>query len=389
MSLTIRAHDPATSFCFIRRLLADKLAATFVMWKANWAETRKRFIDWWNRSGLLVGMWGAPEVGRAVHEDVPPPQQPADLVARYCDAEYRAAENHYRLARSVFPLDVLPSAITDIGPGSLALFLGAKPEFAEDTVWFHPCMEAEPEPEKLPPLQFDEQNHWWQVTERIIRRCAERARGKYLVGCPDLVENLDVLCSLRGTARVLLDMVERPGWVEQKIWEINEVWFAAYERIYELIKLEDGSSTFGAFYIWGPGKVAKVQCDASAMISPKMFKRFVVPALTAQCKWLDHSLYHLDGTEALVHLDALLEIEPLDAIEWTPQAGIEPGGNRRWHELYRRILAAGKSVQIVNVELDEIVPLLDALGPKGVYILIQFKDEREAEQVARMIEPYY
>lgn len=359
------------------------------MWKANWEETQRRFVDWWHHKGLLVGMWGAPEVNYAVHEEVTPPLPPASLEARYCDPEFRAAENHYRLSRSIFPLDILPSAITDIGPGSLALFLGARPEFAEDTVWFHPCIEAEPEPEKLPPLQFDAQNHWWQVTEQILRRCVELSRGKYIVGCPDLVENVDVLCSLRGTERVLLDMVERPTWVEQKIWEINQAWFDAYERIYNIIKLEDDSSTFGAFYIWGPGKVAKVQCDASAMFSPQMFKRFVVPALTAQCNWLDYSLYHLDGTEALVHLDTLLEIEPLDAIEWTPQAGIETGGNKRWYELYRRILAAGKSVQIVNVELHEVLPLLDAVGPKGVYMLIQFKDEAQVEHVAKLIEPYY
>ena len=217
----------------------------------------------------------------------------------------------------------------------------------------------------------------------------ELSRGKYLVGCPDLIENMDVLSSLRGAQTLLMDMVERPEWVEQKIWEINDVWFAAYQRIYDLIKLEDGSSAFGAFYIWGPGKVAKLQCDASAMFSPKMYKRFVVPALTAQCAWLDHSLYHLDGTQAMVHLDALLAIEPLDAIEWTPQAGIETGGNQRWHDLYRRILAAGKSVQVVNVELHEIQPLLDAVGPKGVYMLIQFKDEREADQAMKLAEPYY
>ena len=85
----------------------------------------------------------------------------------------------------------------------------------------------------------------------------------------------------------------------------------------------------------------------------------------------------------------LLEIEPLDAIEWTPQAGIETGGNKRWHDMYKRILAAGKSVQVVNVELNEVQPLLDTIGPKGVYLLIQFKDEREAEQAAKMVEPYY
>ena len=359
-----------------------------VSWKANWAQTQRRFDRWWNRDGLLVGMWGAPETDRAVHAPVAPPAAPSTLAERYCNANYRAAANHYRLSRSVFPADVLPTATTDLGPGSLALFCGSQPGFAEDTVWFDPCIGEVEEPETLPPLRFDPAHPWWRTTEAIIARCAEQARGRYLVGCPDLIENVDVLSSLRGAQTLLMDMLERPEWVEQKLWEINEVWFAAYQRIYDLIKLEDGSSTFGAFYIWGPGKTAKVQCDASAMISPAMYRRFVVPALTAQCAWLDHSLYHLDGTQAVHHLDALLAIEPLDAIEWTPQAGIETGGHRRWHDMYRRILAAGKSVQIVNVEPHEVRPLLDTLGRKGVYLLIQFKDEREAEQILELVGDY-
>ena len=359
------------------------------MWKSNWDQTKQRFLKWWDRDGLLVGMWGAPETAACLHETVAAPPRPADIEARYCNAAFRAAENHYRLARSIFPLDVMPSATTDLGPGSLALFLGAKPGFAEDTVWFHPCIQEELEPDKLPPLRFDPNHPWWRATEDILRRCAELARGKYLVGCPDLVENMDVLASLREAQTLLIDMIERPEWVERKVWEINQVWFAAYQRIYDIIKLEDGSSAFGAFYIWGPGKVAKLQCDSSAMFSPKMYQRFVAPALTAQCQWLDYSLYHLDGTQAMAHLDSLLQIEPLDAIEWTPQAGIETGGHKRWHEMYRRILAAGKCVQVVNVELDEIQPLLDTLGPKGVYMLIQFKDQAEADKVRKMVEPYY
>jgi hypothetical protein len=370
------------------------------MWKSNWQQTRKRFVDWWNHEGLLIGMWGAPEIGRSVHETVPAPARPAAIDERYCNAAFRAAENHYRLSRSIFPLDVLPSATTDLGPGSLALFLGSKPGFAEDTVWFHPCIEQELEPEKLPPLKFDPNHPWWRTTEDILRQCVALSRGpssvaeplrrvdKYLVGCPDLIENVDVLSSLRGAQTLLMDMLERPEWVELKTREINEVWFAAYQQIYDIIKLEDGSSAFGAFYLWGPGKVAKLQCDASAMFSPKMYQRFVVPALTAQCEWLDHSLYHLDGTQAMVHLDNLLAIRPLDAIEWTPQAGIETGGNKRWYDLYRRILAAGKSVQVVNVEPDEVLPLLDAIGRKGVYLLIQFKDEREAEQILERVGNY-
>ena len=358
------------------------------MWKQNWVETQQRFRNWWDHRGLLVGMWGAPELDRCLHEQAAPPIAPASLEASYTDAAYRAAANHFRLARSIFPLDVLPSANTDLGPGSLALFLGSKPGFAKDTVWYHPCIETEPEPERLPPLRFDPQNPWWRITEDILRTCMAKAQGQYLVTCPDLVENMDTLASLRGAQTLCIDLVERPEWVEQKIREINDVWFAAYRRIYDIIKLEDGSSAFGAFYLWGPGKVAKVQCDCSGMFSPRMYRQFVLPSLTAQCEWLDHSLYHLDGTQAMLHLDALLEIEALDAIEWTPQDGIESGGNPRWYDLYRRILSAGKSVQVVNVEPHEVVPLLDAIGNQGVYILIQFKNEAEVEQVSKLIEPY-
>jgi len=359
-----------------------------IMWKNNWQQTRRRFVDWWDHKGLLIGMWGAPETDHCLHEEVPAPIRPPTLEERYCNAAYRAAENHFRLSRSSFPLDVLPTATTDLGPGSLATFLGSQPGFNEDTVWFHSCIEQESDPETLPPLRFDENNPWWKTSERIIRACVEMSSGKYLVGCPDLVENMDALASLRGSQTLCLDLLERPEWVEQKIAELNEVWFAAYQRIYDLIKLEDGSSAFGAFYIWGPGKVAKVQCDASAMISPQMYRRFVVPSLTAQCAWLDHSLYHLDGTQAIAHLDALLEIEPLDAIEWTPQAGIETGGHPRWYDLYRRILAAGKSVQIVNVEPHEVLPLLDAVGRRGVYLLIQFQDENEAQKILKLVGDY-
>jgi len=359
------------------------------MWKSNWSETQQRFLKWWNRDGLLVGMWGAPETGACIHEQVTAPVAPATLEERYCNAAWRAAQNHHRLSRSIFPLDVLPSASTDLGPGSLALFCGSQPGFAEDTVWFYPCIEEVADPETLPPLRFDPAHPWWKTTEAIMRACAEKARGKYIVGCPDLIENMDVLSSLRGAQTLMIDMLERPEWVEKKIWEINQVYFDVYQRIYDIIKLPDGSSTFGAFYVWGPGKTAKLQCDASAMFSPDMYKQFVVPALTAQCEWLDNSIYHLDGTQAVCHLDTLLSIEPLDAIEWTPQAGIEPGGNKRWYDMYKRILGAGKSVQVVNVALSDIKPLLDTIGTKGVYMLIQFKDQKEADLALKILEPYY
>jgi hypothetical protein len=290
------------------------------------------------------------------------------------------------VAHTLFYLDTLPLAETDIGPGSLGLMLGAEAGFSEATVWYDPCID---DPDHWPPLRFDTGQKWWQIHEAVIRAQVAAARGNYFVGCPDLIENFDTLAALRGTESLLFDTIERPDWVIARIDEINAAYFEAYQRIYDMIKDPEGGATFGAFRLWGPGKTAKVQCDAAAMLSPQMFRQFVVPSLAAQCAWLDYAMFHLDGTQCIRHLDALLEIEELDAIEWTPQAGRPGGGSPEWYDLYRRILGAGKSLQAVSVTRTEVAPLLDAIGPKGVYILCDVGSEAEAEELQKLVEPYY
>jgi hypothetical protein len=333
-------------------------------------------------------MWGGVRA-ETPHEAVEHPQG-VSLAQEifYTDVLGRTRRNHYWLSRQAFPLDIIPVADTMIGPGSLALCLGSEPGFAKTTVWFGSTMEDEPEPERCQPLRFDPENRWWKIHEATLRASAALARGKYLVGCPDLVENIDILASLRGISRLFTDMIDRPEWVGQKLREINQAYFEVYDRVYDLIKLEDGSSTFEAYKLWGPGKTAKVQCDAATMFSPAMFRQFVVPFLREQCAYLDYTMYHLDGKEQFRHLDVLFEIEELDAIEWTPNANLPLGGDPRWYDLYRRILDAGKSVQVYLVRPREIMPLLDAIGGQGVYVLGIFKDEAEAEAVLKNVEQF-
>ena len=43
-------------------------------------------------------------------------------------------------------------------------------------------------------------------------------------------------------------------------------------------------------------------------------------------------------------------------------------------------------MQIVNVEPDELIPLLDAIGSEGVYVLMQFQSERQADEIRQLVE---
>jgi len=120
------------------------------------------------------------------------------------------------------------------------------------------------------------------------------------------------------------------------------------------------------------------------MISPGMFKEFVLPPLQRQCAWLDHSMFHLDGPNCICHLDHLLTIEELDAVQWTPGAE-QPGvGDPKWYDLYARVLEGGKSLQLLGVSPEEAQRILDAFGSHGIYLAVQVTSERETQDMIEL-----
>ena len=202
---------------------------------------------------------------------------------------------------------------------------------------------------------------------------------------PDLMEGLDVLAALRGTDQVLLDTVMHPEELESELQQVNDIYFKVFDELYDIIR-EGDEMAFCYFSLWAPGKCSKLQSDISTMISEDDFRRFVVPYIREQCQRIPYTLYHLDGVGALRHLPALLEIEELDAIQWTPGVGQPQGGDPKWYDLYRSILEAGKSVMACWVKPEELRPLLNAIGTEGVHIEMDFHNEQEVEEAIRTVE---
>ena len=94
------------------------------------------------------------------------------------------------------------------------------------------------------------------------------------------------------------------------------------------------------------------------------------------CSWKPNWL-------CLCHLDHILDIGPLKAVEWTSNTG-ESGTHERWFPLYKRILDAGKSVQILGGGTATFEPVLKAIGAKGVYIYGANHTIEEVEAAARL-----
>ena len=350
-------------------------------WKPNLEETKKRYINWWNHKGIILNMWEHFQDGVTPHADITMPPAPKDLNQKWFDPQWRAEFLDWYVAHSSLMADMLPVANTQLGPGSLAAILGGVFEGGEDTIWIHP------DPNYKDDIVFNPNHPNYLLHKELLKACKAKAQGHYYVGMPDLMEGLDVLAAIKGTDKVLLDTVMQPEVLERQMQQINDIYFKVFDELYDIIR-EGDEMAFCYFSSWAPGKMSKLQSDISTMISVNDYRRFVQPFIREQCQKIDYTLYHLDGVGAMHHLDALLEIKELNAIQWTPGVGEPQGGSPKWYDLYKKILAGGKSIMACWVTLDELRPLLDNIGGDGVHLEMDFHNEREVEQAMRIIEEY-
>ena len=326
-------------------------------------------------------MWEHFQEGVQPHAEIVPPAPAKDLSQKWFDPQWRAEYLDWYVAHSSLKADILPVANTQLGPGSLAAILGGVFEGGEDTIWIHP------NPDFTDEIVFNLEHPNWILHKELLKACKAKANGHYFVGMPDLMEGLDVLAALKGTDRVLLDTVMQPEILEQQMQQINDIYFKVFDELYDIIR-EGDEMAFCYFSSWAPGKMSKLQSDISTMISQDDYRRFVQPFIREQCQKIDYTLYHLDGVGAMHHLPALLEIEELNAIQWTPGVGEPQGGSPKWYDLYKKILAGGKSVMACWVTLDELKPLLDHIGVDGIHLEMDFHNEKEVEQAMRIVEEY-
>ncbi len=353
-----------------------------LIYRENAEAVKRRLTRWWHdedlgRPAMLVS---APRAGPpAFPARPPPPNWINDGAPRETAYRVWLAERH--CAGAEYFGEALPAGSAYIGANSLALFLGCRAVEGPDTIWFEPGLAA-PDQARL---VYDPANYYWQFTLELTRELRRAGRGKFLLEFPDLIEGLDTLAALRGNENLLLDLADRPEWVRQALRRITDLYFRYYDPLYDLVRDATGGSIY---WFWAPGRMAKFQCDFSAMISPAMFKEFMAPLLAEMCDRVSCSIYHWDGPGALGHHDALLALPGLKVLQWTPGAGHEPADHQRWWPLFHKTIAAGKKVYIECRSLESLRALRREFGAqlKRFVLTAAARTPAEAAQLLQAAE---
>lgn len=279
------------------------------------------------------------------------------------------------LSRQEFMGDAFPMINFDsFGPGVLAAMCGAKLDNSSGRVWFFPDQEREIGDIHV---KYDPENMWSKRIKAIYRAGHERWNGLVKMGFPDLGGVLDVAATLRGSENLLIDMIDEPDEVVRLAREIETAWREAYEDFRRALAPQ------GAYTHWS-GLMSTdtsyiVQCDVSYMIGKKMFDRFVLETIRNDTKQLHHTIYHLDGVGELNHLDSILSLPDLNAVQW--QFGDGKPGPMHWLDVYRKILDAGKLIMIEGTNKDYLDVISVLHGTPYVNRAMSVKDKDVALQM--------
>lgn len=327
----------------------------------DWPTVRQRYEAWWSCEVLdrpLVAIT-APRTS-IVEEDVPAD----DLFDYWTNPERVMRRVESRLAATYYVGDAFPLA-QPVGGGLvavLAAFLGAPLRLIDTrTAWSGHVIE---DWEARPSFSFDPHNEWWLRVARLLAAGAERAPGRYCVAIPDLNGPGEVLARLRGTAPLALDLLENPDAVLAVMPEINQAWYRCWQACHGLIHQHTGGYV-NWLGVWSDLPATDLQTDFSIMVSKPMFDRFFLPFIEEQTRLVQRTIYHLDGPGAVRHLDSLLDLPLLNAIQWVPGAGAPPVSY--WLPLLHRIQARGKGLWL-GAEPWEVPILLSELQPEGLLI---------------------
>jgi hypothetical protein len=342
--------------------------------KPDWNEAKERFIAWWE--GEAVGR-ACLQVTAPRADCAPQPiPEPPTLEARWTDIDYVIRSSQERMRATFYGGEAFPVSWPNLGPDIFAAYLGCELIFKEGTSWAKPFIR---DWASFPGFAFDPSNRWWRLTLEMLRAATEAGAGKYFVGLTDLHGGMDALSAARGRENLCLDLLDHPAHIRRAMDFLTPFWFEVYEQMHSIVQRKmQGSSTW--IGLWSPGRMYAVSCDFCSMVSPRHFEEIILPDIAAEVDWLDHSVFHLDGPGALPHLDRLLEMPRLNAIQWVPGAGRED--LHQWVPALKKIQRAGKSL-LIHARPDEVEPLLAQLSADGLMISTHCDSEEHARWLLR------
>ena len=310
---------------------------------------------------------------------IPEPSGYPKLVAVQDDFATVLAGCDAYLESHAFLGEAMPAFRPGFGPDQMAAFLGAPltiSQVSSQTSWSEKIVA---DWETFLPLRISESNQYYTRMKDFHSLAEEHLAGRCLLSEIDMHSNIDLLEGLRGAQNLLYDMIDTPDTIMKAMSQAREIFRQVSEDFYPYGSKAMLGTTSG-LPMYDRGQFNRIQSDFIALLNPGMFRKFVLPAIEEEAQYLDRSCFHLDGPDALTHLDDLLALSDLDAIQWVSGAGNRP--QTEWPEVLHRVQKAGKII-ILHLSAADVKRIHGEYAPE---LLVYDVRTRTVEEGLELLE---
>ncbi len=300
---------------------------------------------------------------------------------RWFDVEFQVDTFLKSIEGQTFHGETFPVFWPNLGPEVYAAFYGAELEYGEVTSWSKPFVIDWSDMDNL---KLDMSNEYFKKLEELTHCALEKGEGKFLIGYTDLHPGVDCAAAWRDPQRLCVDLYDNPEQVKKLI----ELSIADFETIYnhfDAMLKADGQLSVSWMGIPSFGKMDIPSCDFSALISRDFFNEFCLPVLEREVKMMTHNIFHVDGKGVAKHLDAILSIPEVHAIQWVQGVG-DDYPILQWIPLIKQIQA--KKPVIVDLQKDELESFIEEMEPEGLFLWIATESEEEELAIIKRLEQW-
>ena len=343
---------------------------------SDWEAVKKRYMETWamenhDRPLMNITAWEPRPGSRA-------PVEPAGVEQYWLDFDYVLKRQRFFFENTFYAGEAYPLFCPNLGPDIFGAVLGADLRFTRDTSWSTHC---DFDWKDFKPV-YDRQNTWVQKILGLTQAAVDDSRGDYFVGITDIHAGMDALVSLKGPEQVCFDMMDEPEDVQPIPMKMFEVMKAFYDDLYRITrKNQEGTSNWMS--AWHEGRWYVTSCDFISIISPEQFDEFVLEELKAEAAWLDASIFHLDGPQCIRHLDKIMAVDGIQAIQWVALPGQDVP--KQWRDLLVHIQEAGKGIHL-TIRPEDITRYAEFLKPEGVMFNTGVATKEDALDLLKLTE---
>jgi len=163
---------------------------------------------------------------------------------------------------------------------------------------------------------------WLDLYLAYQKKLCEEFGGKCAISQPILRGVADVACAMAGEENVIFGMIDHEDNARKLFSYIAGNSEEFFRRHMEGMPRFRGGYVIGQYHIWAPEMCLRVQDDAMAVFSPKLYEEFALGHTERMAHLTDYTVIHLHLTSAHI-LDKICALGPVRAIEYDIDEGSE------------------------------------------------------------------